>query len=232
MNPQDSLFIVNVIKNSTHDVIKAIDASKSITIKDTLPMIGVVTAATVAACIAIWSLKRNMKFEREKRKEDGKRATLQNIQKIYGELVGVHNLWISDIHFMNGYCIDSFYYYHLARVNENLNNDIDSQYKIYNDKYLNKYDQLVDRNQKYMALVGEYLFISESKQVAELVQIINNRSYDFPFDGNIFKGMTAQNMAIQRSKMLEESKQFTEKEILTIGNKILAAMIEEKHKYN
>ena len=231
MNSHDSLIVATQIAEAKTQIIEAIKASKSYTLKDLAPMIGAIAVGLVSAGIAIWSLKRNTKYDREKRSDDRKKETLHIIRKIYGELVALNAQFKSELIEMNADKI-SYEYYMSAPADSNKEAE-ENQRQF--EKYMEDFSKGVKNVNviihKYLSTLAEYKFLTNSNRINYAIGTLKTMELAEIFEQS-FKDVPAKERFALYEKLMDKSVNSITEKISAFGNQIEAAILTDKEAFN
>lgn len=237
MNSHDSLNVATQIAYAKDQIIEAVKGLTAPWYKG--PMMGALIVAGISGAIAIWSLRRNTDYDREKRTEDRKKEMLHEVRKIYGELVALNIQLINETIAMN-YAKFSYELY-LARLSFLRNSNYDVTNTDYietdilfkknldlNEKKVNDVNEILH---KYISLLAEYGFLTNSLAMEKVIESITAKGFELKLREK-FEGSSLEKMVVSLEKQLLEARQILHRDIGNIGKAVKDVILEEKSKYN
>lgn len=194
-------------------------------------MIGAIAVGLVSAAIAIWSLKRNTKYDREKRADDRKKETLHIIRKIYGELVALNAQLKSELVEMNADKIS--YEYYMSAPADNKKEVEENQVKF--EKYMDDFSKGVKNVNaiihKYVSTLAEYRFLTNSVRINYAIGTLNAMELAVVFEQS-FKDVPGEERFALYEKLMNKSVELITKKISAFGIQIETVILTDKELFN
>lgn len=226
MTPHDSLVVATQIAEAKDQILDAIKASKSYTLKDAAPMLGALLVAGGSAIIAVWSLKRNTNYDREKRSDDRKQESLHTIRKIYGELVAL-NVQL-EVEGVEVNAMELSYKYELAKT------EIEFDKTAFDDslnKFVTAKRAVTTIKHQYLALLSEYKFLTGSNKIDVIIDKVSNIKLRLNRDQE-FEGVLTINLFEAYRKIMTESTTKIETMVIELGQQMESIILSEKELYS
>jgi hypothetical protein len=231
MNSHDSLIVATQIAEAKGQILDAIKASKSYTLKDLAPMIGAIGVGLLSAVIAIWSLRRNTKYDREKRADDRKKETLHIIRKIYGELVALNAQFKSELIEMNADKISYEYYMSAPIENKKEVEENQAQFEKYMEDFSKGVKNVNVIIHKYLSTLAEYKFLTNSIRINYAIGSLKTMELDVIFEQS-FKDVKPEERFALYEKLMNKSVDVITEKISSFGNQIETAILTDKELFH